>query len=88
MFRLSRGGKRAKRACFAKWSVALVHKGEGVLGSAVAIALVGLGELIATQHKPNAQRVEDKRYADGLDDGGHLGIVQVIPAKVLRERGG
>ena len=62
--------------------------GEGVVGSAVAIALIGLGELIAAQHQPYAQRVEDKRYRDGLDNGGHLGIVQVVPAKVQEEGGG
>ena len=68
--------------------MALAHEGEGVVGSAVAIALIGPGELIAAQHQPYAQRVEDKRYRDGLDDGGHLGVVHVVPAKVQEESGG
>ena len=67
---------------------ALTDEGEGVFGGAVAVALVGFGKLITAQHQPDAQRVKNKRHDNGLDDRGHLGIVQVIPAEVQCKGGG
>ena len=64
---------------------AALGEGEGVFGGAVAVALVGFGKLITAQHQPDAQRVKNKRHDNGLDDRGHLGIVQVVPTKMQGE---